>query len=227
MTFRHFSRWILCVSVTLLPCAAQDAASVTLRFLSFPRALNPEPVELLVGEGKTIKVEIPTNEISVPYKVTLQASWAVGETVNGKDDKPVFNVFGKAAALASSQQLILLVRKGKANADGFEVIPIDNRDTEFGGGKFLFMNAAGIDIAGVVGSEKFAVKPGKHTIVKPKVEPDTKGLCNILIYFRKDNQAKPFFSSTWPLSDKARGLIFFYHDPDTQRLRLHTIRDFP
>ena len=227
MTFRYLTRWVFCTGLALLPCTAQDAAKVTLRFLSFPRALNPEPVELLVGEGKTIKVEIPTHEVSAPYKVPLQAVWAVGQTVDGNDGKPAFTVFGQAKAMVSTEQLILLIRKGKANADGFEVIPIDNRLSEFGGGKFLFMNAAKIDIAGMLGTDKFVVKPGKHTIIKPKIDPGIKGLCNILIYFRKDDQAKPFFSSTWPLSAAARGLIFFYHDPDTQRLRLHTIRDFP
>jgi hypothetical protein len=227
MTFRHPAHWVFCLGFSLLPCTAQDAASVTLRFLSFPRALKPEPVELLVGEAKTIKVEIPTNELSPPYKVKRQANWTVGETVNGKDGKPAFTVLGQAAALAATEQLILLIRKGKDDANGFEVIPIDSRGTEFGGGKFLFMNAAKIDIAGVAGTEKFVVKPGKFTIIKPKADRDTTGLCNILIYFRKDDQAKPFFSSTWPLSDAARSLIFFYHDSDTQRLRLHTIRDFP
>ena len=227
MTIRLFPHWVLCAGISVLPCLAQEGESVTLQFLSFPRAINPEPVELVVGEGKTIKVETPTNELSAPYKVKLQSIWQVGETVVGKDDKPAFKVFGQATALASSQQLILLVHKGKTNSDGFDVIPIDYRPTEFGGGKFLFMNAAKIDIAGVVGSEKFVVKPGQHSIIKPKADRDTKGLFNILIYFRKDAQAKPFFSSTWPLSDVARSLIFFYHDPDTKHLRLHTIRDFP
>lgn len=71
-------------------------------------------------------------------------------------------------------------------------------------------------------------KDGKYSFLKPKGEfGDTKGLIRATLYFRKADQAKPFFSSTWPLSDVARSLIFFYHDPDTNRLRLHTIRDFP
>ena len=52
-------------------------------------------------------------------------------------------------------------------------------------------------------------------------------LCHTEIYFRKGDQAKPFFSSTWPVSDVARALIFLYHHPDTNRLRLHAVRDFP
>ena len=201
MTFRHLARLISCAGLALLPCAAQEGESVTLRFLSFPRAIDPAPVELVAGEGKTIKVEIPSNELSEPCKVKRQANWVVGETVKGTDGKPVFKVFGQAAALASSEQLLLLIRKGKDHADGFEVIPIDYRSTEFG--------------------------PGKFSIIKPKGEAGDNKLVHTTLYFRKDDQPKPFFSSTWPLSDAARSLIFFYHDPDTNRLRLHSIRDFP
>ena len=209
-----------------LPCEAQAETSVTLKFLSFPSIDQPTPVELVVGEGKTIKVEIPTNELSAPYKVKSQAAWVLGETVKGKDDKPAFTVFGQAPALTSNEQLILLIRKSKSNADGFEVIPINSIKTEFGGGKFLFVNASVVDIAGVIGTEKFVIKPGIHTIVHPKGDEKDKTLCQAELYFKKDNKPRPFFSTTWPLSDAARALIFFYHDPESKRLRLHTIRDF-
>jgi len=227
MTFRHLSHLLLCAGLAILPCAAQEGATVTLHFLSFPRAIDPAAVELRVGEAQTIKIEAPSNEISGAYKVARQSAWVVGETVVGKDGKPTFNVLGQAASLAAPEQLILLIRKGKDNAAGFEVTPIDNQVGQFGKGKFLFMNAAKIDIAGLVGAEKFALKPGRHTIIKPKPDPADAKLCHTTLYFRKDDKAKAFFSSTWPLSDDARGLIFIYHDPDTNRLRLHTIRDFP
>lgn len=229
MTSHH----ILCLALisncllSPLPCMAQAETSVTLKFLSFPSIDSPTPVELLVGEGKTLKVEIPTNELSVPYQVKSQSAWVIGETVKGKDDKPAFTVFGQAPSPASNDQLILLIRKGKSNADGFTVVPINSVKTEFGGGKFLFVNAASVDIAGVVGTEKFMIKPGTHSIIQPKGDAKNKTLCQTEIFFNKDNQAKPFFSSTWPLSDDARGLIFFYHDSETKRLRLHSIRDFP
>jgi hypothetical protein len=59
MTFPHLARLFSCAVLALLPCAAQEGESVTLRLLSFPRAIDPAPVELVAGEGKTIKVEIP------------------------------------------------------------------------------------------------------------------------------------------------------------------------
>lgn len=208
-----------------LPCTGQDVSQVTLQFLSFPKSIDPKPVELLLAEGKTIQVEIPSNELSTTYKVPRMATWAVGESIKGKDGKPAFTVFGQATALASSNQLILLVRKGENNADGMALIPIENDVAKFGGGQFLFMNAAKVDVAGEVGGGKFALKPGQHSILKPKAGENGRTF-HAMFYFRKDDVAQPFFSSKWPVSDNARGLIFFYHDPETQRLRLHTIRNF-
>lgn len=215
--------FILCVS----PCLAQEAAKISLRFLSFPKAIDPVKLELQVSEGKTIKIAAPSNEFSPPADVVSTGVWSVGETVEGPDGKPVFKEYGRTKAVDSPQQMLLLVRKGKADADGFELLALDGRVDGFGGGKFLFINAAKVDIAGVVGSEKFVVKPGKHSIIKPKGEAVNNKLVHTTLYYRKDDQPKPFFSSNWPLSDAARSLIFIYHDPDTRRLRLHSIRDFP
>ncbi len=206
-----------------LPSAAQD--DVILQFLSFPMAGETKPIELLLGEGKSEKVNIPTTEISPSYKVKRQAVWAVGETVTGEDGKSTFAVYGKAPALATAKQLILLVRKGKTDAEGFEVIPIANDVANFGASKFLFMNASKVDIAGEAGGEKFAIKPGAHIIVKPK-PGDNGRTFHAMFYFRREDEARPFFSSKWPISEVSRGLIFFYHDPASNRLRLHSIRDF-
>lgn len=210
-----------------LPCSAQEGENVTLRFLSFPLAVDPAPVEFLVGEGKTQKVEIPTNELSSAHKVKRMATWAVGETVEDKEGKKVFKVYGQAPALASDDQIILLIRKGTKYADGFDLIPINGANTDFGRGKLLFLNAAKVEIAGVVGATKFAVKPGRHAVIRPKGDSEDGGLFHAEIFYRKGEVAKPFFSSTWPISNASRAMIFIYHDPDTMRLRLHTVRDFP
>lgn len=216
---------LLAWAASMHPCLAQQSENVTLRFVSFPRLAKPQPIELLIGEGKTLEIEIPSNQLSAPYSVKRLATWAVGKIGEGTDGTPKFKVYGKARALSSSQQLLLLVRKGATNADGFTIIPFDNRATQFGSRKFLFLNATKIDIAGEVGAKKFALKPGRHTIIRPTADQG-KDLCHAIFYYRKEKAWKSFFSSNWPLRDKARGLIFFYNDPRTSRLKLHSIRDF-
>lgn len=217
---------LLLLLAAALPCLAQQkGARVTLQFVSFPRITNPETIELLLPEGKTLSISIPSNELSPPYKVPASAHWAVGNMEEGKDGKPKFKVYGKIKALSAPKQLLLLVRKGPTNADGFNILAFDNRSNKFGGGTFLFLNASHFDIAGEVGGKKFTLKPGAHNIIAPK--PDAgKQLCHTTLYYRSGKETKPFFDSNWPLRKDARGLIFFYTDPKSQRLKFHTIRDF-
>lgn len=209
----------------LPPCLAQDAKMVRLRFLSFPKSRESVTVELRLSAEKTVAIVAASNEFSEPMLVASTGVWAVGETVKDPAGKPVFREYGRTQAPASPEQVLILVRKGDANSDGFDLLALDVRVNAFGGGKFLFMNAAKVDIAGVVGEEKFIIKTGKHVVIQPK--PDaSKRLAQAMFYFRKDDEARPFFSSRWPVNDRCRNLIFFYHDPYTRCIRMHTIRDF-
>lgn len=211
------------------PVTAQQP-EVTLRFLSFPKNATPQPVELLIGGGETLEVKIPTNALSEPYKVKRLSSWAVGKMEAAADGKQAFTTYGSAPSLASASQIVLLIRSGKDNADGMQVVPIDNNTSNFGGGKFFFMNASKVDIAGMLGGIKFALKPGKLTIIEPKElnKREGGGAAGFFteFFFRKEEEARPFFSSTWPANEKARSMVFFYHDTHNERLRMHTIRDY-
>lgn len=210
-----------------LPCFAQEDL-VNVRFVSFPKSHNAEPVELLVGKDKTIKIELPTNSISPVYKVDPLVEWNLGKSSTGAEGEFIFESYGKAPSLASANQLILVIRKGADDSDGYELIPMDNRHKNFGGGKYFFMNAAMVDIAVEIGDEKFVLTPRKHNLVEPKpskVEGDRKYLY-VYLHFRKGEEAIPFYSSTWRFSDKARCMVFFYHDTHTKQLRTHTIRDY-
>lgn len=225
-----FRPLLLSAAVCLFP-AAQTAfaqAEVELQFVSFPKASDAKPVELLVGEGETIAVELPTNSISSVYKVKPLAKWVIGKTEIGEEGKQSFLIFGEAPAIASPKQLILVVRKGKEDSDGLELIPVDNRGSNFGGGKYFLMNAARVDIAGSIGTAKFALKPNAHTLLSTgptKTKGDSK-YCYAQIFFRKDEEIQPFFTSTWRFNENARTMVFFFHDPSTTQLRLHTIRDY-
>jgi hypothetical protein len=218
--------------IMAIPAYAQETQLVTLRFISFPKSANPEPAQLLIAPGETMEIKAPTNALSTPYQVKRLSAWSFGKIEPGKtaEEPATFTSYGSAPAPASSDQIILLIRNGKENKDGLQVIPMDNRSNHFGGGQFFFMNAAKVDIAGMLGGTKFTLKPGKFTIIKPtelkQREEAGKGLFFTEFYFRKDDEARPFFSSSWPHNDKARSMVFFFHDINNDRLRMHTIRDY-
>ena len=225
-----FLAWIVLSCGFLIQ--AQEAEIVTLRILSFPKSRDPQPVELRMGESEVIKVNTPTNALSQPYQVKRLSTWSFGkmEPPKSGEEKANFISYGSAPSIASNKQLILLIRSGQENKDGLRVVVVDDQVGNFGGGKFFFMNAAKVDIAGMLGGKKFALKPGAHMLIEPaetrKRQDSSAEQFFTEFFFRKENEARPFFSSTWPHNVKARSMVFFYHDPHNDRLRMHTIRDY-
>ncbi len=214
-----------------LPSSGQEKEMVTVRFLSFPKSVRPEPVQLQIGGGKVIEVKAPSNSLSPAYQVPRLSKWSVGKVELNEEQKPIYKEYGAAPSIASKDQLILLIRKGKKNEDGLQVMPMDNSADNFAGGEFFFMNAAKVDIAGILGGNKFMLEPGKHAVVKPgelikRGEGEMEKVFTQFFFKNATAEAKEFFSSTWPANKKARSMIFFYHDNHSRRLRFHTVRDF-
>jgi hypothetical protein len=208
---------------------AQEAkGEIELQFVSFPKSPNAKLVELAIGEGKTIQVELPTNSISPVYKVKPLAKWALGKSTKDEEGKPSFEVYGQAPAISSTKQLILVIRSGAGDEKGLKLIPMDYSKSNFGGGKYFVMNASSVDIAGAIGTAKFSLKPRSYKLLAPKptkVKNDRE-YCFAKFFYRKDSNIQPFFSSTWRFNKAARSMVFFYHDAKTMHLRVHTIRTY-
>lgn len=226
MSVAAFWWMILCSYLIGSVLCAQDK-DVRLHFVSFPKVQNPEPVELLLKDGETIEVDLPTNSISEAYRVPLLSDWVLGEKGAG-DGEVDFKVYGKTPSLGTGNQLILVMRKGEKNSEGLEMVAINYSDNAFGGGQYYLINASSVEIAGHVGTGKFTLKPSERTMLKPgptKVNNDRKYAFTKFLY-RKGNNVQPFFSSTWRFNENARSMVFFYHDPVSRHLRVHTIRNY-
>lgn len=213
---------------TLLPCHAQQGANAKVRFVSFPEIDDPKPVELLLADKKTVLVDLPSNSISSVYAIKKPVNWTLGKSVIDANGKPSFQVYGTVTALAAAEQIILVVRNGKTDADGFKLIPFVADPNDFGHGKYMFLNASNVDIACVLGDAKLAIKPLDYKIVEPKPSEVKNGreLLYVYLYFRKNNELKLFYSSTWLYSNKARNMVFLYQDKDNMSLKMHIVPDF-
>lgn len=230
MAVYQFVRLFSCLLICLISMAGNSRAQdeVSVQFVSFPIVSAPQPVELFVGEGKTVTVELPTNNLSPVYRVNRLSNWMLGKSGTDKEGKPTFEIYGQTPVLSSAKQLVLVIRKGNKDSDGYELIPLASDGGGLRGGKYLFFNAAKVAIAGDVGSSKFALQPKKYILMAPKPSKETgeRKYLYITLYFPKGEKAQPFYTSTWRFSERARSMVFFYHDPHTNQLRLHTIRDY-
>ena len=185
---------LLCATAVSMSAHAQTS-TVNLQFVSFPKAANDEPIELLLGEGRTMVVEIPTNSISKTYKVPALSTWSLGKSSTHEEGEFIFQIYGKVQSLGTTDQLILVIRKGRNDTDGLELTPLNNNPEGFSGGKYFLLNATSVDIAGTIGTGKFSLKPKQHDLIAPKptkIKGDRK-YCFAKFFFRKEEEVQPFF----------------------------------
>lgn len=209
-------------------CQAQEEQRISLQFLSFPAHPTPQPIELLIGENRTTPIEIPSNELSPDYRVTRSESAVVGITTKNDKGESIFKVLGKAPLLPSSKQIIILLRKGENDSDGFVVIPIDGALNNFTGGSYLFINISQLNIGGVIGDKNFALKPGQRNLLKPTPTHQGGG-CQVTLAYQKDDndkKGKKFYDTRWTIDERFRTLVFFYQDPETKSLGIAPIVNF-
>jgi hypothetical protein len=211
------------LAMAFVPLVSAQEQKILLQFLAFPKQMEPEPVELRIGEERTIQIKTPGHQLSPTYQVPAMEFISVGETVKNNEGESVFQEYGKTKALTDKRQIILLIRKGPANSDGFAVIPINADLEKYGGGSFTFINASKIQVEGIIGNEKFNLKPGLRTSVTP--EPDFgRDICQVtLSYLRGENDWKKLLDARWSANKDSRSLIFFYQIPDTKKLGLAPI----
>lgn len=234
----HSSRTLKILSLCLCVMAMsadvghcqQEQGQVTLQFVTFPKWTTRQPIQMAIGEGKTLEIIAPSNSFSKPYQVPKLSSWVFGGMMANEKGDPIFKSFGDGKSLDSKNQLVLLIRLGKEPSDGLKVIVLDARLNSFGGGEFFYYNASTFDIGGMMGKSKFVLKPGETRIIRPKPEDiDTReGITFVqsVNFYQKEDIRNPLYNSTWHLNPKVRSMIFFYQDNEKKRLKMHTLQDF-
>ena len=207
---------------------AQNDLGVNVRFVTFPVLLSTEPVELYLGKGESVEIQLPTNSLSKPYRVNNVSACALGKSGMDEEGNPKFDIYGQTPLLSSREQIILVTLKGREPSEGLELTAFDSSRKGFNGGKYLLMNASKADIAGNLGASKFALRPNQHMLLAPKAseEKNNRKYLYTKFFFRSGETTRPFYTSTWRFSEQARCMVFFHHDPHSKQLRTHTIRNY-
>ncbi len=211
--------------------SAQESKKVSIQFVTFPIIDKAEAIELLIGEGKSIPIELPTTNLSPVYEVPVLSHWALGKMeVTGEKEEKVFKEYGKADSTGTGTQLVLVLREGQNLANGLKLIPLNFNPNDFEGGEYFLMNFTKVDIGIELGNTPVGLKPGSYKLAKPKPSKIVNGHKQLFtkIHYQNHltNKMTPFYSSIWRLNDKARCFVFFYHDPLSKNIRTHTIRSY-
>lgn len=95
---------------------------------------------------------------------------------------------------------MVALRSDKGDVLDLKPTALENSKDGFGGGEYLFMNATRVDIAGIVGEQKFAAKLGNNTLLAPKSRKKRgdRDYSHAKFSFPNDDEAEGFF---WRLGD--------------------------
>ncbi len=212
---------MLCLSVN-----AQEPM-VNLQFISLPEDQNSEPLDLMIDGQNTTRIELPSNRVSKNFQVPALTTWIFGKASVEKG-KFHFEALGEAKSISANNQLIVVLRKSEEEGGGLVLIPIDYSNSTFGGGKYYFVNLTDVEIAGTIGKSEFSLEPNKFSLLNP--EPDdvkgTRKYCFTELSYDKEGVMQPFVSATWRFNEKARSLVFFFRDPQTKLIKMHTVRSY-
>ena len=204
----------------VVPVFGKD--KVEIKVLCFPRMEEKSTIDLMIGKRKVIEIPLQGHEFTLPRKVTRQAKWRFGKSNVNSKGKFTFDTWATATPLAADKQLLVFVRRGPDNRDGFEVIPIN--PATINGSSYLFLNLTPSAVAGVVGGRKFRLTSGRSIVIKP--QPDRgENLCFTSLRYYRDKNWRPFFSSNWRLRKKCRCLIFIYQPNGQKTPRIHSVID--
>lgn len=198
--------------------------TISLQFLAIPRQVRPEPVEVVIGQNETIQVHTPGNELSQPYQVPKMDSIVLGKSSFNEDGVAKFDVYGRAKLLDNRKQIILLLRRGPTNEDGFTVLPISGEMNEFKGGSYFLLNASGTSISGQIGNKRFEIEPGSKALINPSATHEGGGAQATFAYKRGD-EWKVFRDTRWSVNPAYRSMVFFFQNPSTSRLAVAPVVD--
>ena len=210
----------LLLTLAALPASAEE--EVKIRALCFPRQAGDSNIELLVGEEETVEISLQSHEFTLPVGVPRMAEWKFGRSSSDSEGNFRFETHATATPLGTRRQLLVFIRLGPQNEDGFKVLSLN--PAKIKGKDYVLLNLTNGPVAGMVGGKKFRIPPGRRVILAP--EPDRgEDLCFASLQYQRNEKWRPFFSSNWRLRKNSRSLILIYQTQGQRAPRIHSVID--
>ena len=224
---RHLLSVLLATLATATCVCGQSAPGHTFRILFLDRPADA-PVELYLFDGASSqKVELPRMNLSPVYKLRPGALKLSLLPAPADDPKNIPAGAPSATVPENQTDFYLLVASDRNN----KVAPVTLRvvnanDDQLGRGQMLWFNLTDKAVAGTVGREKVALKPGARELVK---EPrGGKGDYLVDLYFRVegDDFVHPLCETSWRHDPRSRSLVFLISEGNRRAPRVFAFYDY-
>ena len=196
--------------------------SVELQFLTMPSSPDPLALKLIDDSGKATDIVVMSNMYSQRYLVSRSKNWKIAIEQEGQP----LRILGEAPVIKDPRQMVLLIRSKMNKEAGYQVMVFPNEIHLAAAGDMLVRNLAKKDFRAVIGDFDLKLKTGEHQIITPKAGAEGAWTQSTLSY-RKEDKWKEFMDRRWPINETVRSAVYFYEDPGTQKIQLHTLTEVP
>ncbi len=206
--------FLLClISVSHASPAASKGVEV--RFLAARLPNNLGKVVLTTAEQRSDPFDLPMNNLSLPQEFPAR----------------IFNIL--SVDHKKSLATVTLPEEGKSfvvlllpsSKQGYTpvVMPFDNPN--FKAGDFYLHNNANKTVFGYVGTSKFALKPKRGDVLRPKGARKER-FYDVSLGVKEAGGNRVLSMTRWLESKHMRHYVFFYTDPKTKRVACRMVEEF-
>ena len=187
-----------------------------MRFLAERAPVELGQVQLAAKEVKSKPFDLPINHLSEPQTPPqrLFSVWSVAKNVS---------LATVTLPELGDAFIVLLI---PAAEGGYKPVVIAAQDANFKPGDIYFYNHANKTVLGYVGTAKFVLEPAVGQVLRPQ-GPSTEGpFYEIGLGVREKEGDRPLSTARWPIQKDMRMYVFFFINPQTQRLDFRAVDEF-
>ncbi len=219
----------------ILPLQAQDTPNSTntapngknkantkgirVRILAFATIKEADRIVIQANKKLTSEFKIPTHGLS-PYISVPGRTLSLG--LNPADPELPIEPLAKVQLPEQGKEFLLIMIPNKT---GYHCKAIRLDGTDFKAGDTLFLNTGKVTVGGIIGKEKFSLKPGKLKIIGAPPQNDLP-YYQVKFYYSHKKKTRIFSDSRWPHELRTRSYVFFYMRPNTRRVTYRAVDEY-
>ena len=212
-----------------MPLWAQDADQEEKREAIQMRVLCHQPVEgatdlaLLRGDEVVHRLAMMPAMVSDPLAMG-RGDWILAKMSPGAE-KPTPLLTIRIPDAGKRFVLALFPAAGEKADAVYQQLMIRTDGIKFGASDLYLFNFTRIPVAGMLGTQRFTLPPGKSEVVRP-VPPENDRMYQARFYYDHEGEARLFSDTRWPLAATARVFVFFIPDPQRQTISYVSFREY-
>lgn len=199
----------------LIPLPAEaKKGEVEIRFLAERAPADLGKIALAAEEMRSDPFDLPVNNLSAPQKAPARvfSVWSVDRNLS-------------LATIRLPEEGDSFIALMITSPKGYIPVVMRYDDPKFRPGDIYFHNLADKTVLGFVGTEKFVLPSGRGTILTPKGARNEK-FYDVGLGVREKEGDRVLATTRWPEDNLARFYVFFYVDPQTNRIAYRGVDEF-